>query len=113
MKPDDDNWNAAITQKYNAAYDLVREFFPKARVEWYARGAVHPGASATGWNQATYFALDEKGETFGCSHYQVPEIGHSRDIFRRTAANGAKYDCDEVTPWIALASGCWSGFFIG
>jgi hypothetical protein len=105
VKPDDDNWNAAITQKYNAAYDLVREFFPKARVEWYARGAVHPGASATGWSQATYFVLDEKGETFGCSLYQVPEIGYTRDIFRRTAANAAKYDCDEVTPWIALASG--------
>jgi hypothetical protein len=98
-------WNAAITQKYNAAYDIVREFFPKVRVEWYARGAVHPGASATGWSNATYFALDEKGETFGCSLYQVPEIGYTRDIFRRTADNAAQHGCDEVTPWIALASG--------
>ncbi len=101
----DSPWNAAITQKYNAAYDIVREFFPKVRVEWYARGAVHPGASSTGWSEATYFALDEKGETFGCSLYQVPEIGYTREIFRRTADNAAKHGCQEVTPWISLASG--------
>ncbi len=105
VKPDDAKWNAAITQKYNAAYDIVREFFPKARIEWYARGAIQPGASATGWSQASYFALDEKGQAFGCSLYQVPEIGYTRDIFRRTAQNAAKHGSDEVTPWIALASG--------
>lgn len=105
VKPNDGAWNTAITQKYNAAHDIVREFFPKVRVEWYARGAVQPGASATGWSQANYFALDEKGETFGCSLYQVPEIGYTREIFRRTASNAAKYGCNEVTPWISLASG--------
>lgn len=105
VKPDDDVWNAAITAKYDAAYDIVHEFFPKVRIEWYARGAVQPGASPTGWSQATYFALDEKGETFGCSLYQVPEIGYTREIYRRTAANAAKHGCHEVTPWISLASG--------
>ena len=34
VKPDDDNWNAAITQKYNAAYDLVREFFPNGSFQF-------------------------------------------------------------------------------
>lgn len=101
----DAEWNAAMTQKYNAAYDIVREFFPGVRVEWYARGAVHPGASATGWSDATYFTLDEKGDSFGCSLYQVPEIGYTREIFRRTAIKAAKHGCEEVTPWIALASG--------
>lgn len=104
-KKDDPKWNAAITQKYNAAYDVVHEFFPKARIEWYARGAVHPGASSTGWSHSTYFTLEEKGETFGCSLYQVPEIGYTREIYRRTAENAAQHGCDEVTPWIALASG--------
>ena len=98
-------WNRAITAKYDAAYDIVRAIFPNARIEWYARGAVQPGASPTGWSQANYFALDEQGETFGCSLYQVPEIGYTREIFRRTAENAKKHGCDEVTPWIALASG--------
>lgn len=98
-------WNKAITDKYNACFDIVQKLFPKVHVEWYARGAIQPGASATGWNQTTCFALDEKGESFGCSLYQVPEIGYTREIFRRTAQNAAKHACQTVTPWIALASG--------
>ncbi len=105
VRPDDAAWNSAITAKYNAAYDTVHNVFPKIRIEWYARGAVHPGASATGWSEANYFALDEKGESFGCSLYQVPEIGYTREIFRRTARNAEQHGCNEVTPWIALASG--------
>lgn len=105
VRKDDAEWNAAMTAKYNAAYDVAREIFPNVRIEWYGRGAVQPSAAPTGWSESTYFALDEKGETFGCSLYQVPEIGYTREIFRRTAENAQKHGCDEVTPWIALASG--------
>jgi hypothetical protein len=105
VKPDDVEWNNAITAKYDAATDVVRAVYPEVRIEWYARGAVQPGASPTGWSEASYFTLDERAETFGCSLYQVPEIGYTREIFRRTAANAARHSCDEVTPWIALASG--------
>jgi hypothetical protein len=104
-RTDNPKWNRAITEKYNAVYDIVQSIFPKARVEWYARGAVQPGASDTGWNESDYFTLDEKGESFGCSLYQVPEIGYTREIFRRTAHNAIKHGCTKVTPWIALASG--------
>ena len=104
-KPDDDVWNDAITAKYDAVYDVAREIFPAARIEWYGRGAVQPGASPTGWSPSTLFRLDEQGETFGCSLYRVPEIETTRETFRRTADNAARHDCSEVTPWIALASG--------
>lgn len=104
-RAEDAGWNKAITEKYNAVYDVARDIFPKARIEWYARGAIEPAASESGWAQASYFALDEKGESFGCSLYQVPEIGYTRETFRRTAANAKKHNCDQVTPWIALASG--------
>ena len=105
VKPDNAAWNKAVTAKYDAATDVVRAIFPKARIEWYARGAVQPGASATGWSESTYFTLDEQAKTFGCSLYQVPEIGYTREIFRRTAENAVQHGCQEVTPWIALASG--------
>jgi len=105
VRPDHSEWNQAITAKYNAACETVRTIFPTVRIEWYARGGVHPSASPTGWSQSTYFALDEDGESFGCSLYQVPEIGYTREIFRRTARNAQKHGCAEVTPWIALASG--------
>lgn len=104
-KPDDAVWNQAITDKYNAAYDTIRGVFPVIRSEWYARGAVHLGASPTGWSQSTYFVLDEKGDSFGCSLYQVPEIGNTREIYRRTARNAQAHGVEEVTPWISLASG--------
>lgn len=104
-KTNDAEWNAAMTAKYDAAHEIIRAIFPRARVDYYARGAWHPGASPTGWNEAKYFALDEKGDSFGCSLYHGPEIGYTREIFRRTADNAKKHHCSEVTPWIALASG--------
>ena len=105
IKKDDAKWNQAITDKYDAATAIVRKIFPKVRIEWYARGSVQPSASPTGWSQSTYFTLKEKGESFGCSLYSVPEIGNTRETFRRTVRNAEKHGCKEVTPWIALASG--------
>lgn len=98
-------WNRAITAKYDAAYDIARQIFPEVRIEWYARGAVQPSAAATGWSTSSLFALDEEGESFGCSLYRVPEIGYTRETFRRTAALAGEHGCEQVTPWIALASG--------
>ncbi|MBW1938413.1 MAG: hypothetical protein JRI67_06545 [Deltaproteobacteria bacterium] len=104
-RADNPEWNGAITEKYNAVYDIVRIIFPKVRVEWCARGAVQPSASETGWSEFSHFALDEKGESLGCSLYQVPEIEYTRETFRRTARKAVKHGCTRVTPWIALASG--------
>ena len=104
-KTDDAAWNTAMTAKYNAVYDIARRIFPGVKIEWYARGAVHPGASSTGWAHQRYFTLKEKGESFGCSLYHGPEIELTRSIFRKTAAKAEQHNCNEVTPWIALASG--------
>jgi hypothetical protein len=104
-RADDAEWNKAMTTKYDAAYDTVQQVFPNVRIEWYARGAINPGGSATGWGGASYFTLKEKGGSFGCSLYQVPEIGYTREMFRRTVKNAEEHGCQEVTPWISLASG--------
>ena len=104
-KSNDEVWNAAITRKHNEAYDVVKSIFPDARIEWYARGAIHRAASDSGWARTRYTTLDEKGESFGCSLYYVPENESTRKVFRFTAKNAAKHGCDSVTPWIALASG--------
>lgn len=105
IRKDDADWNRALTAKYNAAYDIVRRIFPQVRIEWYGRGAVQPSASPTGWSVSPLFTLQEKGETFGCSLYRVPEIGITRETFRRTAQLAAQHGVQEVTPWVALASG--------
>ncbi len=105
IRPDDPRWNQAITAKYNAAYDVVRSVFPRARIEWYARGAVQRSAAPSGWSRTRYFDLKEKGETFACSLYRVPEIGYTREAFRRTVQHALAHGVQEVTPWVALASG--------
>lgn len=104
-KPDDKEWNQAITAKYDAATDIVHEVFPNVRIEWYGRGHIQPSASKSGWEQTRWFSLEEKADTLNCSLYQVPEIHNTREIFRRTAKNGEEHGCNEVTPWVALASG--------
>jgi hypothetical protein len=106
IRKDDPNWNDAITAKYDAVYDIVLDVFPKARIEWYLRGAIQPSATESGWTEGGgWFTLKEKGDYFGCSLYCVPEIGNTRETFRRTVANAARHGVDEVTPWIALATG--------
>lgn len=106
VRKNDKAWNDAITAKYDAVYDIVGALFPKTRIEWYGRGAVQPAASESGWSESGgWFTLKEKGEYFGCSLYCVPEIGNTRETFRRTVNNAEEHGVDEVTPWVALATG--------
>lgn len=105
VRKDDKAWNDAIRAKHTAFAELVRSHFPDARIEWYSRGAVGPSAAETGWSQAPHMALGEPGDSFAISLYRVPEIQTSREAFRRTVANADKHGIEDVTPWVALASG--------
>ena len=62
VRPDDVAWNLAITAKYNSALDIVSEIFPHVRMEWYARGDIHPSASSTGWSESNFFTFEEHRE---------------------------------------------------
>ena len=105
IKPDNVAWNKAITEKYDSATDIVKDIFPKVKIEWYGRGAIQNGSSKTGWEVTNFFSLKEKGNSFNCTLYTVPEIGITREIFRKTVKLALKYKQEEVTPWVALASG--------
>ena len=102
---DDPEHNLAMDRCYDAAYDIVRAAFKDARIEWYNRGSFHPDATQDGWSPSRHFTGREKGDSFSCSLYRVPEIETTREIFRRTAAHAEEFGCDNVTPWVALASG--------
>ncbi|MFC1540926.1 hypothetical protein ACFL50_00595, partial [Candidatus Latescibacterota bacterium] len=114
ITPNDDNWNAAMTEKHNAVYKIAQEVFPMARIEWYEHGAVRPWAYSTSsdgtkhprvWRVSQYFTLDEKGNSYGVSLYRVSELAELRESIRRTFENAQTHGIAEVTPWIALASG--------
>ena len=100
-----DRWNRAIVKKYNAAHTIAKEIFPQAKVYWFARGAVHPSASQTGWTEVRHFTLAEQGDGAMCALYRVPEIEVTRETFRRTVARAAQYGITEVNPWVSLAAG--------
>jgi hypothetical protein len=104
-RPNDADWNDAALRKHNAAWQIARETFPEARIEWYGRGNVHRVAGGTGWAPARFLTLKEKGQAFSCSLYSVPEIIHMREVFRRTHELARRHGVSEVTPWVALGSG--------
>ena len=98
-------WNEAIREKHDAIYGLSKSVFPQAKVVWYGFGAIQRTASKTGWRQAPWHSLDELHDTFVVSLYRVPEIGYTREAFRRTVENARQHGTQEVTPWVALAAG--------
>jgi hypothetical protein len=104
VKPGDEAWNEAITKKYEVIQDLGKEVFPGARIEWYGRG-VRESAHETGWSPFPWNTFKNRTETFACSLYRVPEIGVMRETFRRTLRLAREHGVNEVTPWVALASG--------
>jgi len=105
VRENDAAWNEAIREKHDAIYRLSKSVFPQAKVVWYGFGAIQRTASKTGWRQAPWHSLDELHDTFVVALYRVPEIGYTREAFRRTVENARKHGTQEVTPWVALAAG--------
>ena len=87
-----EEWNAAITEKYNVIYSIGKELFPDAMIEWYGRGTNNR------------FTLEEMGDTNSGWLLELPFVDYTDERYQRlydlAMANGA----DEVTLWVALAS---------
>jgi hypothetical protein len=98
------DWNQAITQKYNAAYLVVKRIFPKAVVEWWGSGWQR-SAAPSGWSVSPHFTFKEKRDSLSCSLYAVPEIEGMRETYRRTVELADSLNIQRVTPWVALACG--------
>jgi hypothetical protein len=98
-------WNQAIREKHDAIYRLSKSVFPQAKVIWYQFGAIQRAPSKTGWRQAPWHSLDELHDAFAVDLYRIPEIGYTREVFRRTVENARQHGTREVIPWVALASG--------
>jgi hypothetical protein len=97
--------NEAITRKQDEIYSIAKDIFPRARVEWYGRGSVHVSSDPSKWMESRYFTLREKGDSFSCSLYEVPEDAKMREAYRRTVELARARGVADVTPWIALGAG--------
>jgi hypothetical protein len=96
--------NEAITRKYDQIYEVAKEAFPRARVEWYARGLVHK-VSEGKWSVVPYFTLQEKGDSVSCQVYEVPSVARMRESCQRTVALAGENGREAVTAWVALGAG--------
>lgn len=97
-------WNEAIREALDAIHVKARTIFPDARVEWFGRGMIQ-AAVDSGWARTRYWTGKEIGAPLSCSLYSVPEIERTRETFRRTCKLADQLGTEEVTPWVALASG--------
>ena len=104
-QPDREEWNAALDAKYDAIYDIAKDVFPEAVVEWYARGQITRGDATSGYYASDRFTLNEQGDTFAVSLYRVPEPEEMRTCFSLTLESAQLHGVDNVTAWVALAAG--------
>jgi hypothetical protein len=56
-------------------------------------------------NMCYSLAPEEKGDSFGCALYTVPEIQATVDLFNRTVQNAIAHGKDKVIPYIELGGG--------
>lgn len=93
-EPNAEAWNAAIDDKYDSIFNVCKEVFPDARVEWYGR-ATAP------W----HFTGQELGNGFATWLYNLPFVDRTRAMFRSAYESAQALGSGDVMPWIALAAG--------
>ena len=89
---------AAIDEKHNRIYDLAKEIFPSAAVEFFARGEVSfHGISTAGFVHKTMFSLREHGDSLATSLYHIADLGYTRESFQRTVAVAKTHNISAVS----------------
>jgi hypothetical protein len=97
-------WNDGMREDLDAIHIRATKYFGGARIEWFVRG-IGPADSVDGWANSTYWTGKEIKAPMSCALYRVPEIEGTRETFRRTCKLADKLEIEDVTPWVALASG--------
>lgn len=100
--------NEAIRYALDTMHKKGQEIFPNARIEWYGRG-FHRVQGGSGWARGKGWTGKEIKAPLSCSLYRVLEIELTRETFRRTGKLADELGIEEVTPWVALASGVRRG----
>lgn len=99
IKEKDELWNEGMREALDAVHVIAATIFPGARIEWYGRGIRNDGS------KTPYWTGKEIKASLSCSLYSVPQNIRSRGAFRNTCHLAEQMSIDDVTPWVALASG--------
>lgn len=92
-EPGYQEWNRALTEKYDAVYTICKSIFPDVPVHWYYRGL------PCCWR---LFTLEEQGDSCSSAAYNTPNLDFLRLVFRNIHAEAKAHNIDLVIPWIAL-----------
>lgn len=105
--PEAPEWNAAITEKYQAIQTIVETHFPGIRIEWYGRGQWTPCPVDSGWCLNSHHPTDfsSPGYSANLVLYWVGNFRVVQEQFKRTVEYAATYGVTVVNPWIAIGSG--------
>jgi hypothetical protein len=110
-KENNESWNEGIRQALDAIHIEAKTIFPEARIEWYDRGITR--FAGYRWGKTGHFTGKEIKAPLSCSLYTLPETECMRETYRRTCALADTLNIQEVTPWVALASGYRHGLIKG
>jgi hypothetical protein len=108
-KPNDVAWNKGMQEALDAIHKAGQEIFPEARIEWYGRGVAQTASTGNGWVKSPLFTGNEIKPSLSCEFYSIPELDKMREGYRRTAQLAQQMGVNDVTPWVALASGYRKG----
>lgn len=97
-------WNEGMREALDAIHIKARAIFPDSRIEWYGRGMIKV-SRGDGWGKFPYWTGNEIKTSLSCSLYSVPAFELMRETFRRTCKLADELSVEDVTPWVALASG--------
>jgi hypothetical protein len=102
-RENDTQWNEGMREALDAIHREAAKLFPDARIEWYDRGMTSTDGII--FRQSGYCTNKEIMSSRSCSLYIVPEMEVMRGIFRKTCELADSLKVQEVTPYVALASG--------
>lgn len=113
-----ESWDDAITAKHNLFYDEGKSLLPGKPIYQYDRGAAYyVDLQASGTYNPWYgewYGLDEKGDDFEVSLYNVWDLDRSRAMLSLTALLASEteegdpnnsWGTDQLVPWIGLGCG--------
>jgi hypothetical protein len=101
---DEPTWNAAITARYDAVYDLCKNIFPGVRVIWYEFG-YEAAPSKTGWQLAPWYVPEAKTDALSCDLYSPCELHRVRETFLKTCNEANLRGVRPVVPYLSLGCG--------
>ena len=111
------DWDDAVTAKHNLFYDEGKSLLPDKPIYQYDRGAAYyvdlqPSGAYNPWF-GEWYALDEKGDDYEVSLYNVWDLDRARAMMARTAQQASDKEgqdpnaagTDQLVPWLCLGCG--------